>query len=99
MSNNRVIMDSFGRQFSCDSMERFGDDLCELILSYLLSEDCHRLQCVSKQWQRLIYNKKSTLVVTKWKKEDLKCITFKIDTDDHGNIRDHYYVNRLKSLL
>ena len=40
-----------------DSMLRFGDDLTELILSYLTLEDKIRLECVSKQWQRLVFNK------------------------------------------
>lgn len=35
----------------------FSDDLCELILSYLSLEDKLKLECVNKQWQRLIYNK------------------------------------------
>ena len=38
-------------------MDRFGDDLTELILQYLTLEDKIRLECVSKQWRRLIYNK------------------------------------------
>lgn len=37
--------------------ERFCDDLCELILSYLSIEDKFRLESVSKQFQRCIFNK------------------------------------------
>ena len=40
-----------------NSMDRFGDDLTELILQYLTFEDKIRLECVSKQWRRLNYNK------------------------------------------
>ena len=40
-----------------DSMDRFGDDLTEDILSYLWFEDKVRLECVSKQWRRLVFNK------------------------------------------
>ena len=40
-----------------DSMDRFGDDLTELILQYLTFEDKVRLECVSKQWRRLVFNK------------------------------------------
>ena len=40
-----------------NSFDRFGDDLMELILSYLWFEDKVRLECVSKQWRRLVYNK------------------------------------------
>ena len=50
MTTCRVI----GSQFSADSMDRLGDDLCQHILSYLTFEDKHRLKCVSKQWEYLI---------------------------------------------
>ncbi|CAG2182036.1 unnamed protein product, partial [Oppiella nova] len=35
-----------------NSFDRYGDDLCEVILSYLSLEDCFRFECLSKQWQR-----------------------------------------------
>ncbi|CAG2116734.1 unnamed protein product, partial [Medioppia subpectinata] len=34
------------------SMDRFGDDLCQLLLSYLSLEERFRYEEVSKQWQR-----------------------------------------------
>ena len=40
-----------------NSFDRLGDDLTELILQYMTFEDKVRLECVSKQWRRLIYNK------------------------------------------
>ena len=40
-----------------NSMNRMDSNTTELILSYLTFEDKIRLECVSKQWQRLIYNK------------------------------------------
>jgi hypothetical protein len=46
-----------------DSFDRFGDDLCELILSYLEIYYTFYYQCVSKQWSRLIYNRQSTLTL------------------------------------
>ncbi|XP_054155976.1 uncharacterized protein LOC128954422 [Oppia nitens] len=41
-----------------DSFDRFGDDLVELLLSSMKTtiEDKFKLQLVSKQWQRLIFN-------------------------------------------
>jgi hypothetical protein len=39
------------------SFDRFGDDLSELIVSYLTIEDKFRFQCLSKQWRRLVFNK------------------------------------------
>ena len=38
-------------------MDRFGDDLTEDILQYLTLEDKIRHECVSKQWQRCVFNK------------------------------------------
>ncbi|CAG2110250.1 unnamed protein product [Medioppia subpectinata] len=38
-----------------NSMDRFGDDLYGLILSYLLLEDRFRCECVSKQFQRTVF--------------------------------------------
>ena len=43
--------------YAKNSFDRLGDDLTELILQYLTFEDKVRLECVSKQWRRLIYNK------------------------------------------
>ena len=43
--------------YAKDSMDRLGDDLTELILQYLTFEDKVRLECVSKQWRRLVFNK------------------------------------------
>ncbi len=40
--------------YKYDSFDRFGDDLCELLLSFL-SFDCKTR--VSKQWKRLVFNK------------------------------------------
>ena len=44
-----------------DSMDRFGDDMTELILSYLPFKDKIRLESVSKQWQRCISEKQFEL--------------------------------------
>ena len=45
------------------SFDRFGDDLTELILSYLTFEDKVRLECTAKQWRRLVYNKQYILCI------------------------------------
>src|ERR1700677_1214256 len=44
------------------SLDRFGDDLCEVLLSFLSLEDRFRCQCVSKQWQRVVYNTQTELL-------------------------------------
>ena len=49
--------------FAKDSMDRFGNDLTELILSFFTIEDTLRLECVSKQWKRYIFGKHFWLIV------------------------------------
>jgi hypothetical protein len=43
--NNKLI----DGKYSKNSFYRFGDDLCELLLSYLTLEDKFRFECVSKK--------------------------------------------------
>ena len=47
--------------YAKSSFDRFGDDLIELVLSYIPFEDCFHFRCVSKQWKRLIFNKQKDL--------------------------------------
>ena len=47
-----------------NSFDRFGDDLTELIASYLWFEDKVHLECVSKQWRRLVFNKQFGIELT-----------------------------------
>ncbi|CAG2165666.1 unnamed protein product [Oppiella nova] len=47
-----------------DSIDRFGDDLCEVLLSYLSFEDRFRCECLSKQCQRVIFTTQSELLLT-----------------------------------
>ncbi|CAG2172156.1 unnamed protein product, partial [Oppiella nova] len=49
------IAESVPQMKTKDSLDRFGDDLLEVLLSYLPLEDRYRCEYVSKQWQRLIY--------------------------------------------
>ena len=44
-------------------MDRFGDDLTEKILQYLTFEDKIRLECVSKQWQRCVYQRQYVIEI------------------------------------
>ncbi|CAG2108098.1 unnamed protein product [Medioppia subpectinata] len=43
------------QMYAKNSMDRFGDDLCALIVSYLSLEDRFRCECVSKQFQRTVF--------------------------------------------
>ncbi|CAG2173256.1 unnamed protein product [Oppiella nova] len=47
-----------------DSLDRFGDDLCEVLLSFLSLEDRFRCECVSKQWQRVVYETQTDLIIS-----------------------------------
>ena len=43
--------------------DRFCDDLCSVVVSYLSFEDKIRFECVSHQFQRLLFNKHYVLKV------------------------------------
>ncbi|CAG2102982.1 unnamed protein product [Medioppia subpectinata] len=41
--------------YAKNSIDRFGDDLCQLLLSYFPLEDHIRYECLSKQFQRTVF--------------------------------------------
>ena len=49
---------------------RICDDLCEVLLSYLSFEDKIRFECVSKQWQKCVYEKQHSLVINECEDKD-----------------------------
>ena len=49
--------------YAKNSMDRFGDDLTEEILQYMTFEDKIRLECVSKQWKRCVFQRQSTIEI------------------------------------
>ena len=57
MFDNRIDINGYRK----DSMDRFGDDSTELILSFFTLEDKSRLEYVSKQWKRYIFGKQFCL--------------------------------------
>ena len=54
-----------------NSFDRFGDDLIELVLSYISFEDSFQYKCVSKQWKRLVFNKQNKLIINNKSKINL----------------------------
>ena len=46
-----------------DSMDRLGDDLTEEVLQYLPFEDKIRLECVSKQWKRCVFQRQFVIEI------------------------------------
>ncbi|CAG2168377.1 unnamed protein product [Oppiella nova] len=51
-------------EFSKDSFDRIGDDLCQLLLSYLPFEEHFRRECLSKQFQRCLHISIKVLTIT-----------------------------------
>ena len=49
--------------YSKNSFDRFDDDLCEFVLSYLPSKDKFKYECVCSQWQRTIYQRVNRLAI------------------------------------
>ncbi|XP_054155930.1 uncharacterized protein LOC128954379 [Oppia nitens] len=72
-----------------DSFDRFGDDLCQLLLQYLPIDDRLRLQSVSKQWLTLIFITQTDLVF------DGKLL----ETMSLNSMRDYYPTIRLFKLI
>ena len=46
-------------------MDRFGDDLTEEVIQYLTFADKVRLECVSKQWKRCVFQKQFAIELCK----------------------------------
>ena len=46
-------------------MDRYGDDLTEEVIQYLTFEDKVRLECVSKQWKRCVFQKQFAIELCK----------------------------------
>ncbi len=61
MEYNRKIRKKYG--YYSDPFDRFGDDLCQLIISYLTINYKIYFKCVSKQCKSLIFDKQQKLSV------------------------------------
>ena len=69
--------------YSKNSFDRFGDDLNELILQYLILEDKIRLECVSKQWQRCVYQRQTVIEINE-SKPTKECLTRLIKRNEYS---------------
>jgi hypothetical protein len=80
--------------FDLDSFERFGDDLCGLLLSFLPISHKIKFECVSKQWKSLLFNRKQKLIITysEDNKYTIKTICFE-GQPLHWRQRIRYYIN------
>ncbi|CAG2102516.1 unnamed protein product [Medioppia subpectinata] len=52
--------------YAKDSMDRYGDDLCEVVLTYLSLEDRLRCECVSTQFRRTAFKSVVDIEITDW---------------------------------
>ncbi|CAG2102517.1 unnamed protein product [Medioppia subpectinata] len=50
--------------YAKDSMDRYGDDLCQLMLSHLSFKDCFRYESVSKQFRRTVFGNVVDITIT-----------------------------------
>ena len=75
---NNIISHNYSssqmKVYAKNSFDRFGDDLTELILQYLTFEDKIRLECVSKQWRRLVFNKQFVFHIDCFNSVDINSI-------------------------
>ncbi len=46
-----------------ESFDKLSDNVCEIILSYLSASDKLKFECVSKQWQSLIFTKHQKIII------------------------------------
>ncbi|CAG2171117.1 unnamed protein product [Oppiella nova] len=61
--NQTINHNEIDLRYGKDSMDRFGDDLCRLLLSYHSFEEHFRHECVSKQFQRSLYDTVDDIVI------------------------------------
>ena len=70
--NGKSETNDYSRVYERDSMERFGDDLTEQVIQYLLLRDKVLFEFVCKQWQRLVFNKQTELHINYWDDSEQK---------------------------
>ena len=100
MSAKRVKLELTVGHFSHDSFDRFGDDLNEEVLQYLTFSDKVRLECVSKQWKRCIFQRQSLFEFDEHFDGRMNTLNQLIMNEEVGSDRKKEKVNRIeKSVL
>ena len=79
-----------------DSIDRFGDDLTEEILQYLTFEDKIRLECVSKQWKRCVFQKQYIFEIDLYLINIHNSLNKLIDKDDNYHLDEEALESVLK---
>ena len=85
--------------YAKNSFDRLGDDLTELIVSYLWFEDKVRLECVSKQWRRLVFNKQFVLFINDLDSEQTKHSLRQLTRRNSDQSNDRIDKKALESIL
>ena len=106
MSLNKRLCLRSDSQNSDSFSDRFCDDLSEVILQYLSLEDKLRLQCVSKQFQRTVFQRHYELYINMRGPEDHKYFLKNKDKYLIRKVNNYYYItstdqslNAFKALL
>ncbi len=78
--------------------DRICDDLCEVLLKYLSFEDKIKFECVSKQFQRLIFNKQNKLRLDFFGDSDPNTLNQSINCDSRcsGSIKSEAFESVVK---
>ena len=96
MSAKRVKLESTVGHFSRESFDRFGDDLNEEVLQYLTFSDKVRLECVSKQWKRCIFQRQSVFEFDEHFDGRMNTLNKLIITEEVGSDRKKEKVHRIE---
>ena len=82
--------------YAKDSMDRFGDDLTEEILQYLTFEDKVRLECVSKQWKRCVFQRQFIFEIDFYSHESHNTLNKLIVKDENHHLNEEALESVLK---
>ena len=82
------------RVYSKDSMDRLGDDLTEELLQYLTFEDKIRLECVSKQWKRCVFQRQFVIEID-WNCRYSHNSLYKLNTNEWTDEEDEEFLDEL----
>ena len=82
--------------YAKDSMDRFTDDLTEEILQYLTFEDKIRLECVSKQWKRCVFQRQYIFEICFHKNKSNNSLNKLIDDENNYHLDEESLESVLK---
>ncbi len=72
--------------YNKQSFERFSDNVCETLFSYLSISDKVKFECMPKQWQSLIFNNQKNIIINESYRGISNAIEFKLIFWDKNKI-------------